>query len=200
MRICFIGDSFVNGTGDDDCLGWVGRICAKARQSGCDLTAYNLGIRRDTSADIAARWQREATLRLPPDHQGRLVFSFGNNDCAFDTPGQTRIPLNDSVASTKLILIAAKAWLPTLMIGPSPVASTDRNERIRHLSGQIEMICGEVGVPFLSPFDVLLQSKVWVREAQEGDGAHPNRGGYSILAELIAKWPPWCAWVDQSVR
>lgn len=26
MRICFIGDSFVNGTGDDTCLGWVGRI------------------------------------------------------------------------------------------------------------------------------------------------------------------------------
>ena len=25
MRICFFGDSFVNGTGDDECLGWVGR-------------------------------------------------------------------------------------------------------------------------------------------------------------------------------
>ena len=25
MRICFIGDSFVSGAYDDECLGWVGR-------------------------------------------------------------------------------------------------------------------------------------------------------------------------------
>jgi hypothetical protein len=28
IRICFFGDSIVNGTGDDACLGWVGRICS----------------------------------------------------------------------------------------------------------------------------------------------------------------------------
>ena len=74
MRICFIGDSFVQGTGDDACLGWVGRVCAALRQQGRDLTSYNLGIRRDTSADIRQRWQREAQLRLPAEHDGRLVF------------------------------------------------------------------------------------------------------------------------------
>ena len=42
MRICFFGDSFVNGTGDDDCRGWPGRLCAEARQRGCDVTLYNL--------------------------------------------------------------------------------------------------------------------------------------------------------------
>src|SRR5689334_860809 len=81
MRICFFGDSFVNGTGDDDALGWVGRVVADARRAGCDLTAYNLGIRRNTSADVAARWEGEARLRLPADCDGRLVFSFGANDC-----------------------------------------------------------------------------------------------------------------------
>ena len=64
MRICFIGDSFVNGTGDDDCLGWTGRICSAARRRGRDITLYNLGIRRDTTADIAARWEREAKSGL----------------------------------------------------------------------------------------------------------------------------------------
>jgi lysophospholipase L1-like esterase len=62
MRICFFGDSIVNGTGDPDCLGWVGRVCGAARKSGVDLTSYNLGIRRDTSADILRRWRREAEL------------------------------------------------------------------------------------------------------------------------------------------
>jgi acyl-CoA thioesterase-1 len=55
MRICFFGDSFVNGTGDDDALGWVGRAVASARHAGRDVTAYNLGVRGDTSADVAAR-------------------------------------------------------------------------------------------------------------------------------------------------
>ena len=56
MRLCFIGDSLVNGTGDPTGLGWVGRVTASARRRGHDVTTYNLGIRRDTSADIAARW------------------------------------------------------------------------------------------------------------------------------------------------
>ncbi len=66
MRICFIGDSFVNGTGDDEALGWTGRIVATARAEGRDVTHYNLGIRRDTSADIAERWRAEVERRLPP--------------------------------------------------------------------------------------------------------------------------------------
>jgi lysophospholipase L1-like esterase len=28
IRICFVGDSFVNGTGDETALGWAGRLCA----------------------------------------------------------------------------------------------------------------------------------------------------------------------------
>lgn len=68
MRICFFGDSVINGTGDDDGLGWVGRVVAQARRGGCDVTAYNLGIRRGTSADVAARWAGEARLRLPHEH------------------------------------------------------------------------------------------------------------------------------------
>src|SRR5437773_118332 len=64
MRICFFGDSFVNGTGDDEGLGWVGRVVARARQDGRDVTGYNLGIRANTSADVAARWAGEARLRI----------------------------------------------------------------------------------------------------------------------------------------
>jgi acyl-CoA thioesterase-1 len=34
---------------------------------------------------MLARWQREAEARLPSEHDGRLVFSFGANDCC---PGE----------------------------------------------------------------------------------------------------------------
>ena len=59
IRICFVGDSLVNGAGDPECLGWTGRICAGARGDGYDVTYYNLGVRGQTSADIASRWHEE---------------------------------------------------------------------------------------------------------------------------------------------
>jgi lysophospholipase L1-like esterase len=34
LRICFVGDSLTNGTGDPDCLGWTGRVCASAYERG----------------------------------------------------------------------------------------------------------------------------------------------------------------------
>jgi acyl-CoA thioesterase-1 len=99
IRICFFGDSIVNGTGDDACLGWVGRICSAARRRGIDLTCYNLGIRRDTSTDILARWQIEARARLPDQYDGRLVFSFGANDCCpGDDVGGVRVAPERAIA------------------------------------------------------------------------------------------------------
>jgi lysophospholipase L1-like esterase len=91
-RICFVGDSFVQGTGDPACLGWVGRLCAATWQAGYPLTVYKLGVRPETTAQIAARWQAECTLRLPPDCDARLVFSFGVNDTTVED-GQRRLTL-----------------------------------------------------------------------------------------------------------
>ena len=113
IRVCFFGDSFVNGTGDDTCLGWVGRACAAARQQGQDLTCYNLGIRRDTSADVLRRWKREALARLPPEHDGRLVYSFGANDCCLeDEANRVRVPQDAALANAREILADARSWLP----------------------------------------------------------------------------------------
>ena len=195
MRICFIGDSFVQGTGDDACLGWVGRVCAPLRQHGHDLTCYNLGIRRDTSADIRRRWQREAQLRLPPEHDGRLVFSFGANDCCLEDPGRSvRVPHAESITNAHDILTTAKAWLPTLMVGPLPVGDTDVDTRVAALSAAFAPLCASIGVPYMEVFHVAAASAAWVSEAVAGDGSHPNAGGYAIVAKAIQRWPSWQAW------
>ncbi|BAU41680.1 hypothetical protein [Leptolyngbya sp. O-77] len=70
LRICFVGDSFINGTGDSTLLGWTGRVCQFASQRGVPLTYYNLGVRRETSADIGVRWQFEVMARLPEGCDG----------------------------------------------------------------------------------------------------------------------------------
>ncbi|MGK2871852.1 MAG: GDSL-type esterase/lipase family protein [Alphaproteobacteria bacterium] len=195
MRICFLGDSFVNGVGDDTGLGWVGRTCAAARKQGHDMTAYNLGVRGDTSADIAVRWLREAELRLPASHDGRLVFSFGTNDCCPGEDGQPRVPHARGLENAQAILSAATAWRPTLVIGPLPVcddAATDG--RVLDLSQAFGKLCAQLGVPYLDVFPAMTSCDAWRREAASGDGAHPNSDGYAALAGLIGDWAAWRAW------
>lgn len=193
MRICFIGDSFVNGVGDPLCQGWVGRICAQAKGRGVDLTAYNLGIRRDTSRDIAARWRAEALARQPSGQPGLLVFSFGVNDCCPDEDCGVRVPLADSLATAHRILAEARTLRPTLMVGPPPIADDAINARTLALITGLSRLCGELAVPFFDTFLPLSAIPVWAAEVQAGDGAHPAAGGYDALAALIGQWPAWQA-------
>jgi acyl-CoA thioesterase-1 len=191
-RVCFFGDSLVNGTGDDACLGWVGRACAAARQQGCDLTVYNLGIRRDTSADIRVRWRAEASARLKPEHDGRLVFSFGVNDCAVADDGSPRrVPEAQSLAHAEAVLAEAKAWLPTLMVGVLPIKDPTVDARAAALDGQYGRLCARLDVPYLPVFTLAADSAVWAEEVARGDGAHPNGGGYALVAEAVSAWPDW---------
>ena len=189
MRICFIGDSFVNGTGDPTCLGWTGRICAAARRAGHDVTHYNLGIRGNTSTHIAKRWRRETDLRLPPDLDGRLVFSYGVNDCILENG----VPPAHTLANTKAILAEATLWKPTLFVGPPP-ADPSVNPQIQSLSQALAALCEEANVPYLDTFLPLCQSAPWLNEAAANDGAHPGQGGYEALAALVLAWSGWTAW------
>ena len=196
VRICFFGDSFVNGTGDDACLGWVGRVCAAARHRGLDLTGYNLGIRRDTSADVAARWMREAEARLPPECDGRLVFAFGANDCASDPDGAPRLEIDRVLANAEAILAAARAWRPTLMVGPLPILD-DRlaDARIARLSSELRRLCERLSLPYFDALRVASCSAGWRDEAAASDGSHPNERGYAELAGAIDRWPVWRRWL-----
>jgi lysophospholipase L1-like esterase len=194
MRICFLGDSFVNGTGDPECLGWVGRICAAARRRGFDLTCYNLGVRRDTSEDLARRWRREASARLPADIDGRLVFSFGVNDCLVEN-GRQCVSREATLAAAEAMLTEARAWRPTLFVGPPPIADDDANRRIAPLSSALAALCAALEVPYLDAFRPLSVAETWMRDAAAGDGAHPGAAGYALFADLVAGWAPWQAWI-----
>jgi acyl-CoA thioesterase I len=195
LRIAFLGDSMVNGTGDDACLGWVGRACAAARRGGRDVTAYNLGIRRDTSADVRGRWRREAEARLPEGHDGRLVFSFGANDCCLGEDGAVRVAHGAAVAHAEAILAEALGWKPVLMVGPVPVVDSATAGRVAALDAAYAALCAGLGVPYLSVAALVAASGVWRREVAAGDGAHPNEGGYALLAECVMRWEPWRRWI-----
>ena len=196
LRLCFVDDSFVNGTGDPECLGWAGRVCADASRAGHDITCYNLGVRRETSADIAARWRDEVVRRLPQGIDGRVIFSFGVNDTTAED-GRPRVAFADSLTHPSRILTDAARSYPVLMVGPPPIADAAQNERIARLSIALAPVCHEAGVPYLAVFDALLATPAWMTEAAAGDGAHPRAGGYGALATLVEAWAPWRSCVDR---
>ncbi len=193
MRICFVGDSIVNGTGDQECLGWAGRICAEAQRRYHDVTYYNLGIRRDTSADIMGRWRQEVACRFPDGVDARVVFSFGGNDVTVED-GVPRVEFADSIRNTRQILGEAKQSYPVLMVGPPPTVDAEKNEDTARLSKKLGLVCKELEVPYLDVFATLKESGTWIREAEAYDGSHPRAGGYSELAALVQEWPVWLSW------
>lgn len=195
MRICFIGDSFVNGVGDVEGLGWRGRVTALALKAGLDLTAYDLGIRRNTSADILARWEAEATARFPAGAPHRLLFAFGTNDCADDGTGMPRLPLPQTLANAEAILTRAKTLAPSLMVGPAPMLDdAEVDERLAELERRLGALCDGLEIPFLPVLNLLQDSDAWTKGAASGDGTHPDGGGYAFLAGHILAWPAFRSW------
>ncbi len=192
-RICFVGDSFVNGTADPDALGWVGRVVAERRRQGHDLTSYNLGIRRDTSADVRRRWRAEAAARLPDDVDGRLVFAFGVNDCNTEGGGP-RLPVAATLENAEAILAEAGRWKPVLFVGPPPIEDAAVNRRLAALAPALAGLCARLDIPYLDTFGPLATSAAWMREVAAGDGAHPGAAGYAELARLVSGWNAWDRW------
>jgi lysophospholipase L1-like esterase len=190
MHLCVFGDSFVNGAGDPQRLGWLGRATGSARE----VTLYNLGVRRDTSADIRKRWQAETEARLAGRDDGRLVFAFGVNDCCPDDRGARRVALSATLDNAAAMLGAAQARWPTLMIGPPPIADETVNARLVELDPALAAAAARADVPYCSVFAALRADKAWMADVAAWDGAHPGETGYAALARLIMAWPAWRGW------
>ncbi|MBF6328885.1 GDSL-type esterase/lipase family protein [Nocardia transvalensis] len=195
VRICFVGDSLMAGLGDRQCLGWAGRLAARAIGAGRPVTYYNLGVRGQTSADIAARWEAECEQRLPEGIDARVVFSFGVNDTLLED-GRIRVPTEDSVSylSTMLRRARARQW-ETLVVAPPPVGDDEHNGRIEKLDSHFTETCEAEDVPYVRIHQPLRHSDVWMRELSAGDGFHPSAAGYEEFASLIV--PLWLLWLSE---
>ena len=193
QRVLFFGDSHVAGVGDPSGLGWVSRVVAASFAAGTPLTAYNLGVRGDTSVQVAARWRQETRARLLPGAETRIVMSFGANDTTIED-GVQRVEAERSCGALGDMLERASAiGLPALVVGPAPVDDAEQNRRIQSLSVAFGEICASHGVPFLGVIEPLLGSDVWSEQVASGDGAHPGAAGYEELAQLVLAggWLDW---------
>jgi lysophospholipase L1-like esterase len=194
-RVLFFGDSIVAGVGDPDGRGWVGRVVAASWDAGLPLTPYPLGVRRQTSVEVAERWLAEARPRLLEGADCRVVFAVGVNDATVED-GAERVAPDTSVATlARMLDEAAQLGLAAFVVGPSPVADPEHSARLAILSEHFREVCATRAIAFCGVLEPLVATGVWLEEAAAGDGAHPAAVGYEALARLVLAggWLEWLA-------
>lgn len=212
IRIGFVGDSITHGTGDETLLGWPLRAGQAEVARGHDVTVYNLGIRADTSALVAARWEAECTARLKPAFNCATVFAIGINDSAYEKSaaldGQ-RVPLDRSLETIGGMLTKARDFGPVLWVGPTPVVEAMmpidrlpgviydfRNAEIAVFNEAYAARAAELGVPYLDLFTPFNGDAAWDAALRKSDGLHPNSEGYVMMAARVCDWSGWRALFD----
>lgn len=185
LRLLCFGDSFTAGVGDPEGRGWVGRVVAASFAAGRPLTAYALGVRRETSVEVAVRWRFEAHARLAPGAETRIVFAVGTNDTTFEETGPRVAPDRSCMALGTMLGQAATMRLPAAVVGPLPVGDTDQRERAVALSERFAAVCAERGAPYVALAPALSADPLWREQLAAGDGAHPAAAGYELLAGLL---------------
>jgi acyl-CoA thioesterase-1 len=191
--LMFFGDSHTVGVGDEEGLGWAGRVVAAALGEGIPITSYNLGVRGETSAEVAARWRAEARPRLPDEGDPRVILAFGVNDVSLDDASRRCTQEQSLLALEEVLLGAQGLGLRRFVVGPAAVDDEATNDRIAELSYAYRILCARHRVPFVPLVDELRANEVWRREVAADDGAHPGAAGYAEIARLVlaAGWLDW---------
>lgn len=188
IALCFVGNSLVAGYGDPKALGWVARVLARTPHRDVDLTAYNLGVRGQSSADMLSRWRSETAVRWDGRNERRLVLGFGAADLSSGlTTARSRLNL------ANILDDAATNGIASFVVGPPPVLDADTNERLGTLSEAMSDVCSRRGVTYVDCFRPLLGHEQWQSDLAAGDGTHPGQTGYGLLAWLVlhAGWLRW---------
>ncbi|MDN5795557.1 MAG: GDSL-type esterase/lipase family protein [Intrasporangium sp.] len=189
VGIVFLGASQTAGYGDPKGLGWVGRVVARTQHPDLDLTAYNLGVRGDTSADVVARWAAECHPRWRGRTEKRLVLSVGLNDLV------TGVTMARSRLNLANILDEAKsAGIAVFVVGLTPTLDPEVNRKVEALALAQADVCGRRSVTYVDCFRPLVGHDQWTADlAASPDLAHPGQAGYGLIAWLVLHngWNDW---------
>lgn len=193
IALVFVGASLVAGYGDPKGVGWVGRVVARTQHAELDVTAYNLGVRGDTSGDVLARWRAECAPRWRDRAERRLVVAVGGNDAATGmTLARSRLNL------ANILDDATGSGIATYVVSPAPTLDEEQNGRLEALVQAQADVCARRSVPYVDCYRPLLGHEQWTSDLASasdgpGDGVHPGHAGYGLLAWLVLNggWNRW---------
>ena len=181
----FFGDSVTLGVNDAPAGGWVARLAGKAAEKGLNVppdTFYNMGVRKNSSRDILARWEAEYKARAMEGCPATLVFCFGTVDMA--TPHAVpNVPVGESAANAREILMKAREYGSVVFVSAPPVKDEEHCQRIEALCTAYAAIAKAVDVPFIDIFHPLMELG-YVEDL--ADGVHPGPRGNEMIAELLS--------------
>lgn len=189
----FFGDSVTLGVNDAPAGGWVSRLAGKAAQAGLSVppdTFYNMGVRRNSSRMILDRFEAEFKARVMEGVPSYLLFCFGTVDMAAPK-GFPNIPVGESSANARDILLKAKTFGATALVSAPPVADKEHCQRLDALCTAYAAICSAVDVPFVDIFHPLLKSG-YVNDL--ADGVHPGPAGNDMIASALLQAPELADW------
>ena len=179
---------------------------ALTERLGRPVRVINAGVRGNTTAMAAARFEREV-LAVRPD---LLVIQFGINDATIDVwqkPPATRprVALANYVANLRNFASAARAhgarvilmtpnplgWTPQLkeLYGHPPYEVSDPdslNLNLTQYAAAMRALAVERKLPLV---DVRRAHETWMGGAAEplvADGMHPSQRGHELVAQLLA--------------
>ena len=191
VGLVFIGASLTAGYGDPKGLGWVGRVVARTQHPDLDLTAYNLGVRGNTSGDVVARWGPESHPRLKGRAERRLVVSVGAGDV---TSGMTMARSRLNLAN--VLDEATNTGIGVFVVGLTPTLDAELNRRIEALAEAQADVCARRGITYVDCFRPLVSHDQWMADlAASPDRVHPGQAGYGLVAWLVLHngWNDWLA-------
>jgi lysophospholipase L1-like esterase len=189
VGIVFIGASLVAGVGDPKGQGWVSRVVGRTHHPDLELTAYNLGVRGNTSADVLERWRVECPPRWAGRAERRLVVSVGTADAAGGvTLARHRLNL------ANILDDAASLGIGTFVVSPPPSDDQELNDKLDVLVEAQADVCSRRGVPFVDCFRPLQAHEQWRSDVAASQVPHhPGQAGYGLIAWLVLHngWYDW---------
>ncbi|GAA2745479.1 hypothetical protein GCM10009868_27100 [Terrabacter aerolatus] len=189
VGMVFLGASLTAGYGDPKGLGWVGRVVARTQHPDLDLTAYNLGVRGNTSGDIVSRWASECHPRWKGRTERRLVLNVGTNDVLTGmTMARSRLNLANVLDE------ATNAGIGVFVVGLTPTLDVEMNRKIEALAEAQADVCSRRGITYVDCFRPLATHDQWMADlAASPDRAHPGQAGYGLIAWLVLHngWNDW---------
>ena len=190
IALVFIGDAYVAGYGDPKGLGWVSRVVGRTAHGDVDITAYQLGVRDETSADVLARWRIECPPRWKGHSEKRLVVAVGHND-AVSAMSTARVRLN----LANILDDAAASGVAAFAVGPTPTLDADLNARLEIVVEAQADVCARRGVPYVDCYRPLISHEQWHSDLGAAGGVYPGQAGYGLIAWLVLHGG-WDQWLD----
>ncbi len=189
VAVVFLGASLVVGVGDPKGQGWVTRVVGRTAHPDLTLTAYNLGVRGNTSADVLRQWTEEVPARWVGRTERRVVISVGSDDVVGGI-SLARHRLN----LANLLDEAAAGGVHAFVVSPSPTDDAELNSRLEVLVEAQADVCARRSVPFVDCYTPLSGHDQWRTDlAASSVPHHPGQAGYGLIAWLVLHhgWTDW---------